>query len=97
MTYRLTNEASVDLINVYVEGVRRFGVVQAENYFDRLVRAFLTIVDNPRIARERAETFPPVRVFPCGTHVIVYRQEDDNEVLIIRVRHAREDWAPNPA
>jgi toxin ParE1/3/4 len=50
------------------------------------------IGDNPRMARERREIIPPVRIQPFKAHLVVYLIEDDGEVLVLRVRHARGDW-----
>ncbi len=50
------------------------------------------IAASPQIARERNELSPPARIHPCGSHVIVYVTEPDGDVLVVRVRHAREDW-----
>lgn len=95
MTYRLTEEAANDLVHVYVESVSRFGVNQANSYHDRLEHALRLISDNPGIARERTEISPPVRVHPFGSHMIIY-EIDALGVLILRVRHHREDWANDP-
>jgi toxin ParE1/3/4 len=62
----------------------------------RLRRTFDLLAENPRLARERTELSPPVRVHPCGAHVVIYTVEDDGTVLIVRVRHGREDWAGSP-
>lgn len=51
---------------------------------------------NPQMVRERSEISPPVRVYPCGSHVIVYILDHSGEVLILRVRHGREDWQAEP-
>jgi len=96
MAYRLTNKAADDLIHVYVEGVRLFGVAQAEKYYTELEERFELLAFNPHMARERQELIPPVRINPFISHVIVYQIEDDDDVLIIRVRHGREDWINNP-
>ena len=37
------------------------------------------------------EITPPVRVHPCGSHMIVY-EINKLGVLILRVRHHRENW-----
>ena len=95
MTYRLTRKARSDLIHIYGEGVRLFGVAQAETYQDQLERTFDLLADNPRIARERDEIRPPVRIHPSGAHVVV-NTTDEIGVLIIRVRHGLEDWASDP-
>ena len=49
------------------------------------------IADNPRIARERAEFNPPVRLHPYQSHTIVYLLNDMG-VLVVRVLHGRQDW-----
>ena len=97
MAYRLSRRAKEDLIAIYVDGAAAFGVRQAEAYFARLERAFGLIADNPRIARERVEIVPPVRIHPCGAHIVIYVVEPNDDVLIVRVRHSREDWIDNPA
>jgi toxin ParE1/3/4 len=93
MGYRLTRDAAGDLRRIYIEGLRLFGVEQAAWYHSQLGQAFDLIATHPLMARERREITPPVRVHPCGSHVIVYVIGDNGGVLILRVRHGREDWA----
>ena len=95
MTYRLTENAERDVIHVFVEGVATFGINQAEAYQDLLEHTFKTIADNPGMARERIEITPPVRVHPCGSHMIIYVIDDEGP-LILAVRHHREDWVNEP-
>ncbi len=83
------------MIFVYLDGVTRFGVSQAEAYQGQLEHTFDIIADNPRMARERMEITPRVRVHPCGSHLIIYAIDDEG-VLIIGVRHHREDWINDP-
>ena len=92
MPYRLTRQAEADLIAIYVAGFIEFGVPQAENYLDSLTDAFRLLADNPAIARLRREFGPPVRIHPHRAHIIIY-QEIGSDILILRVRHGREDWA----
>jgi toxin ParE1/3/4 len=92
LPYRLTRAAEEDVIGVYIEGARQFGAIQAEKYHLDMENAFDLIGRNPRIARERTEINPPVRVQPCRSHLIIYVVEDDGVPLILRVRHGREDW-----
>ncbi len=96
MTYRLTGKAEDDFISIYVTGVRDFGVAQAERYQRDLIETFETLSDNPRLARARQELRPPMRVHPHGSHLILYRIEENGDILIVRIRHAREDWIPDP-
>lgn len=96
MTYRLTRAAEADLLTIYLEGAARFGLDQADLYFAELETAFEFLVENPEAARERTEITPPMRCHPRGRHIIVYVIEPDGAILIVRVRHAREDWRPAP-
>lgn len=64
---------------------------QADRYLALLTRAFERIAEDPTIARERTEFSPPVRIFACEAHVVIYVLQSDH-VLIVRVRHKREDW-----
>lgn len=73
-----------------------FGLAQAERYHARLQRAFDLLAANPTMARERSELSPPVRIHPCGSHIILYIVVADSDVLIVRVRHGREDWVEAP-
>lgn len=95
MAYKLSNAAENDVIRTYIEGAADFGIPQAESYHAKLERTFQLLAENPRMARERLEISPPVRVHPCGVHVIIYIVESD-DVFIIRVRHQREDWIESP-
>lgn len=96
MAYRLTRRAEADVIEIFVSGAERFGLEQAEAYHTALERTFELIVLHPRLAQERSEIVPPVRIHPSGAHVIVYTVDANDDVLIIRVRHGREDWIENP-
>lgn len=91
MSYKLTPEATDDVLHVYVQGVLMFGQSQAERYHARLEDIFALLGDNPRAARERTEIDPPVRVHPYGSHVIIYRT-DGEDIVILAVRHSRENW-----
>lgn len=96
MKARISAAAEADLIDIYVAGVRDFGLARAEAYQDRLDDAIQIIADNPKIARLRHEIDPPVRVHPVGSHMIVYHVKDSEPVRILRIRHHREDWASDP-
>lgn len=89
--YRISRKAREDLIRLHVEGVRLFGRRQAGDYVANLKRVLELIGESPKIARLRTELTPPVRVHPHGSHLIFY-EERNGFVLIIRIRHASENW-----
>ena len=91
MAYRTTREADQDIIDIYLRGCREFGQARAEQYHAGLAATLDLIDRNPRLARERPEFNPPVRLHPYQAHMIVYLV-DDRGVLIVRVLHGRQDW-----
>lgn len=91
LSYRLTRAATDDLLTIYLAGLEQFGVAQADRYHDDLERMFAFLAETPRAARLREELNPPVRAHPFKAHIIVYDETDDG-ILILRVRHGREDW-----
>lgn len=96
MSYRLTRKAEQDVIDIYLHGAREFGPDQADAYHGKLEETFSLLAERPQIAPERAEIDPPVRVFRCGSHIVVYTVGPNGGVLIVRIRHGREDWITDP-
>lgn len=94
--YRLTPAAIADLEAIWSWTARNWSVEQADAYVTGLERTFALLAANPRIARERNEITPPVRIFRHRAHIVVYRVEG-SRVVVPRVRHAREDWSDDPA
>jgi toxin ParE1/3/4 len=91
MTYRLTREAEADIIEIAEIGIRSWGIREAQTYHNGLFELFELIASTPEMARERGELSPPVRVQRYKAHLVMYLIQDGG-VLIVRVRHAREDW-----
>ncbi len=96
MPYKLTRRAAADLRRIYLESVRDFGVEQAETYKAGLRRSLDLIGANPKLGREQSEISPPVRIHPSGVHVIVYLIAAEDDVVVVRFRHGREDWMADP-
>ena len=91
MSYRTTEQADEDIVGIYLQGERLFGVTQAERYQDGLFRTFALLASQPNMARLRNEFTLPVRLYPYGAHVVVYTATGDH-ILIVRVLHGRQDW-----
>ncbi|MBR0555140.1 type II toxin-antitoxin system RelE/ParE family toxin [Ciceribacter sp. L1K23] len=92
MGFRLSGEAEEDIIAIAEHGISVFGRAQAKRYHTELLALLGLIGENPRMARERTEIVPPVRLLPFKAHLIVYVVEEDDEVFVVRVRHGRENW-----
>lgn len=89
--YTLSAIAEEDLIQIYVQGARSFGFEQARRYHRKLFDTFRFLAENPLAGPIRPELRTQIRVHPAGSHIVLYtaRKQD---ILILRIRHAREDW-----
>lgn len=90
--FRLTRAAVDDLTAIFLEGIEQFGLPQADVYHEGLSAIFAFLADYPHAARLREEISPPVRVHPYKAHLVIYEVDEDDEIIILRVRHGREDW-----
>ena len=97
MTVKLARKAQDDLLAIFLQGVERFGPMQAEAYLRDLDHVFDLLGAHPDLGRLRTEIAPPVRVHPHGAHIIIYEPDGADDVIILRVRHAAEDWWANSA
>ncbi len=93
MGFRLTEEAEEDIVGIAETGIRLFGSAHARRYHDELYAIFNLIAANPRMARERHEISPPMRIHPFKAHLVVYTIAEGGNVLIVRIRHGHEDWS----
>lgn len=92
MPFNLSIEAEEDIVSIAEQGIRSFGALVAKRYHDELFSVIEVIAANPRMARERHEISPPVRIYPFKAHLVVYRIDDDGSIFVIRIRHGHEDW-----
>lgn len=93
MPFSLSVQAEEDIVSIAEEGIRIFGAMVAQQYYDELYALLELIAANPKMARQRQEISPPVRIHPFKAHLIVYRISEDGSVFVIRIRHGHEDWA----
>ena len=71
--YRLSNEAKNDLIRIYQYGISKFGVIQADAYFDALFVCFNTIAERTFSFESVAYIKPGYRRCVCGTDTIYFK------------------------
>jgi len=75
--YRLSNEAKSDLIRIHHFGVERFGVAQADKYFDSFFKYFDIIVQRPFSFESVDYIKKGYRRCVCGSDTIYYKLNDD--------------------
>lgn len=96
MTFRLSARADAELSAIVEESASEFGVAQAAKYAAGLREKIALLAQNPGIARERDELPSRARAYRYKAHMIVYREEQDDGILIIRLPYARSDWVNDP-
>jgi toxin ParE1/3/4 len=75
--YRLSNAAKDDLIRIHHFGVEKFGVIQADKYFQSFFECFDTIVQRPFAFESVDYIKDGYRKCPCGSDTIYYRIKDN--------------------
>ena len=92
--YRLTNEAKKDLIRIHHYGVEKFGIAQADKYFDSFFHCFENIAQQPFAFESVDNIKNGYRRCVCGSDSIYYRIE--NNIVEIMAIIGRQDLDKNP-
>ncbi len=71
--YRLSNAAKEDLIRIHHFGVEKFGMIQADKYFDSFFDYFEMIAQRPFLFESVDYIKDGYRRCPCGSDTIFYR------------------------
>ena len=75
--YRLSNAAIEDLIRIHHYGVGRFGVIQADKYFNAFFDYFEMIAERPYSFESVDYIRKGYRRCPCGSDTIYFRITDN--------------------
>lgn len=75
--YSLSNTAKEDLIRIHHYGVEKFGIIQADKYFDSFFDYFDIIAQNPFYFESIDYIREGYRRCPCGSDTIYYRINDN--------------------
>ncbi len=82
--YRFSNVAKDDLIRIHRYGIKRFGIIQADKYFESFFEYFDIIAQNPYSFESVDFIKDGYRRCVCGSDSIFYRIiEDTVEIMAI--------------
>jgi toxin ParE1/3/4 len=87
--YRLSNQAKSDLIRIHQYGIQKFGMKQADKYFETLFDYFDLIAKSPYSFESVDFIKPGYRRCVCGSDSIYYRIQ--NETVEIMTIIGRQD------
>jgi len=82
--YKLSNAAKEDLIKIHQYGITRFGMKQADKYFDSFFDYFEKIAKNPFLFESVDHIRAGYRRCPCSSQTIYFRLINDSvEIMAI--------------
>jgi toxin ParE1/3/4 len=82
--YKLSNAAKDDLIRIYPFGVEKFGMTQADKYFDSFFKYFDIISQQPYAFESVDYIKKGYRRCACGSDSIYYKIENNTvEIMAI--------------
>ncbi|MGC6534375.1 MAG: type II toxin-antitoxin system RelE/ParE family toxin [Parvibaculales bacterium] len=87
----LTKAAEADLVKIYLFGLERYGLQQADAYAANLRQRLANICAFPLSYPEDPDLKPILRVSVLLGHIILYRYEETH-ITVLRIRHHSEDW-----
>ena len=95
MAHRVAPEAEAELHNIWDYVAKESGSVEgADRLIDAIAERFYLLANYPHIGRRRDEDLREgLGSFPVGEHVIIYRLEDE-DVLILHVLRGSRDIEP---
>jgi toxin ParE1/3/4 len=75
--YKLSNAAKEDLIRIHHYGIKKFGMIQADKYFDTLFEYFDVIDQRPFSFESVNSIKTDYRRCVCGSDSIYYKINND--------------------
>ncbi len=90
-SFELTRSAQADLKSIAKFTQERWGVRQRNTYLREIDQVFRALAKNPVMGRACDEVREGYRKFPHGSHVIYYRQDDTDLLLVVRILHMTMD------
>jgi toxin ParE1/3/4 len=93
VAHRLSPQAETDLEDIrYYIATESDSIRIADRLINSIIDRFFLLAGHPHIERRRDEDLRPgLRSFPVGKYVIIYRVDDNRDVLILRVIHGNRD------
>jgi len=84
VSYRLSNEAKKDLIRIHHYGVKKYGITQADKYFNAFFEHFEIIAERPFSFESVDYIKDGYRRSVCGVDSIYFRVVNDTvEIMAI--------------
>ena len=87
--YRFTNDAVKDLEEIWSYTKQKWSVEQADRYYALIIDEIEFIASNPLLGRSIDHVKEGYRSTRVKSHVVFYKQQEDDKILIVRIFHQR--------
>jgi len=89
--FKLTNNAVMDLSDIWHYTVEAWSESQADKYYKLLLNACSSIAKKPQIGNAYEEIYPDLKGKITSKHIIFFRLMNDQSIEITRILHERMD------
>ncbi len=89
--YRFTNEAVKDLEEIWSYTKQKWSIVQADRYYNLIIDEIEFISSNPLLGRSIDYIKEGYRSTKVKSHIIFYKQQEEDTIVIVRILHQRMD------
>ncbi|NDV14862.1 hypothetical protein GO009_02395 [Muricauda sp. TY007] len=89
--YKLSNKAETDLAEMYEFGIYKFGLLQAQRYFNGMHEVFGVLAENIDLGCDASEFIGDLKRFSYKAHTIFYFQTTSG-IFVLRVLSQRMDY-----
>jgi toxin ParE1/3/4 len=89
--YRLTNEAVKDLEEIWSYTKHKWSLEQADRYYNLIIDEIEFIASNPLLGRSIDYIKEGYRSTKVKSHVVFYKQQQDETILVVRILHQAMD------
>jgi len=89
--YRFTNEAVKDLEEIWSYTKQKWSLEQADRYYNLIIDEIEFISNNPLHGRSIDYIKEGYRSTKVKSHVIFYKQQEEDMIIIVRILHQSMD------
>jgi toxin ParE1/3/4 len=88
--HQITQQALSDLEDIWCYVATEASPHAADALIDSITQRFLLLAEHPRAGRPREDLRADLRSFAVASHVILYRIQDE-QAIILRIMHGSRD------
>lgn len=89
--YSFTNKAVDDLSKIWDYTSEQWSAAQAEKYYQMIIDNCKETGNSSEAGKNYSEIAINIKGYKAGRHIIFYRKNEMNEVIIIRILHDQMD------